>query len=112
MSAQPHDHYRLETERLVGNRGVMRVLLFAGGVGFGSLLEYRYHPERLSYLLIFFALELAVCVVSLACYRIFRQRRLGVELTATTSFALLICVTLYSATVGQNSAALAFLFRP
>ena len=110
MDAQAQDRYRLETARLVARRGRYGVLLFLGGVGLAGVLEYGYHPERLLYLLLFFALELAICVASSASFRSQRGRRAALGLTYLTSAALIVCVTGYGLLTGTSVAVMAFLF--
>lgn len=110
VSTHEREHYRAETRRLVGRRGPMCTGLFASGVLIASLIEYAYHPERLPYLLLFFGLELAACLVTLGLYRIRRLRHAGIALMHLACIAVLACVTGYASATGAHAAAVGFLF--
>lgn len=109
MDAHIQERYRSETRRLVARRGPLGAMLFTAGVGMASVLEVKYHPERLRYLLLVFALEVVVCLVAHACHRSHRLRHRGIELTRAACLALVACVTLYFALTEANRAALALL---
>ena len=101
--------YRAETRRLVARRGRLGAVLFTAGVGIAAILEYYYHPERRFYLLLFFGIELAICLVADACSRNARLRRFRVGLTRSACMALVLCLTLYSLSTGLDRTGLAFL---
>jgi signal transduction histidine kinase/ActR/RegA family two-component response regulator len=110
MDAHIEERYGSETRRLVVRRGRLGATLFGLGVGMAGVLELYYHPNRLRYLVLSFALELAVCIVTIACFRARRLRRFGIGLTRGACLALVACVTLYGALTGANRAEFAFLF--
>jgi signal transduction histidine kinase len=110
MSTDLHERYRSETRRLVTRRGPTCAWLFAAGVAIASVLEYRYHPERLGHLLLFFGLELAACAGTIALYRTSRFRHYGIGIMHLACIALLACVTAYGLLTGTHPAVLAFLF--
>jgi signal transduction histidine kinase/CheY-like chemotaxis protein len=110
MDAYIEERYRSETRRLVAGRGLFGASAFAIGVGVAGLLEITYHPERLGYLVLVFTLELAVCLVTNACFRSRRLRRYGIRLTSGACVALVGCVTLYGTLTAVNHSALALLF--
>jgi signal transduction histidine kinase/CheY-like chemotaxis protein len=109
MNARVQQRYRTETRRLVARRGPLGALLFVGGVGIASALEAYYHPERLSIVLLFLGIELAICLATMACFRAPRLRRFGVALTSASCVALVLCVTVYGVLVGLSSVGLALL---
>jgi signal transduction histidine kinase/CheY-like chemotaxis protein len=109
VDAYIQERYQNETRRLVARRGPLGAMLFAVGVGMAGVLEVKYRPERLRYLLFVFALELTVCLVAHACHRSHRLRHLGIELTRGACVALVACIALYFGLTGANRAALALL---
>lgn len=109
MDAHVQERYRSETRRLVARRGPLGAMLFAAGVGLAGVLEVRYHPERLRYLLFVFVLEFIVCLVTHACHRSRRLRHRGIELTRGACVALVACIALYFGLTGANRVGLALL---
>lgn len=61
-------------------------------------------------MLLFFSLELAICAVTIACYRNRRLRQFRVGLTRSACLGLLLCVTLYAVAVRADHAEFALLF--
>lgn len=110
MNTHEREEYRAETGRLVGRRGPMCTGLFAGGVLIASLIEYAYHPERLSYLLLFFGLELGACLGIIGLYRIRRLRHAGTGLMHCACIAILACVAGYASATGAHPTTVGFLF--
>jgi signal transduction histidine kinase/CheY-like chemotaxis protein len=110
MDAHLQKHYRVETRRLVARRGLVGTAIFVGGVGLAAVLEYGYNPERLFYLSVSFAVEILICLATLACFRSRRLRRYGVEIVLGAAVAILLCISLYGRVARANPDALAFLF--
>jgi signal transduction histidine kinase/CheY-like chemotaxis protein len=110
MDAEARERYGEQTRRLVARRGPLCVILFAVSVGLADFIEYHYHPERLSQLLLFSVVEVALCLVAIGFYRTQRLISVVVRLTHATCVVLLLCVTLYFCLTGANGSALAFVF--
>ncbi len=110
MDTLAQRRYRDETQRLIGQRGPLAVLVFVVGVGVATLLEYLYHPERVVALAIVCTVESIICVSALALYRSRRTRHSVVRVTLGVCTALLLCVTSYASYAGASPPALAFLF--
>ena len=110
MSSQGQTRYRQEAQRLIARRGPIGGTLFTIGTGVASALEYHYHPSRLAYLLLFFSLEVAICVAATVLHRFRSLERCSAGLAQMSAIALLACVTLYVGLTGASGTALALLF--
>ena len=110
MDTHGPTRYREEAQQLIARRGPIGGALFAIGTGVACILEYHYDAERLFYLLLFFGLEVAICVATTGLHRFRSLERYSAALARASCVALLVCVTLYVGLTGASGTALAFVF--
>jgi signal transduction histidine kinase/CheY-like chemotaxis protein len=110
MSGQGQTRYRQEVQRLIARRGPIGGALFTIGTGVACVLEYYYNPSRLDYLLLFFSIEVAICVAATVLHRFRSVEHHSAALAQASCIALLACVTLYVGLANASGMALALVF--